>query len=88
MKKSKTKKIEKIIKNYLFKYNDEPTRSKLVIELNNATKFLLVDKTTPELVMDNFVKLEGLDPETNKIISITIQPTYYQFDINGNLTRY
>lgn len=83
MKNSKTKQIEKIIKNFLFDYNDEPTRAKLTKEINTKCKLLLVDKTNEPLIDNNIVFLEGLDPETNKIVSLTIQPTYYQFDING-----
>ena len=62
MNESKKKKIEKICRKFTFELNDKPTRAKLVIEINNTCKFLLVDKTTDELVYYGFVVLEGLDP--------------------------
>ena len=81
------RRFERVIRLYLFELNDKTNRDKLVTELNTGMNFNFKDTTTPELVQDGYVRLEGLDPETNKIVTLTILPTYYQFTIDGNETR-
>jgi hypothetical protein len=81
------RRFEHVISCYWLEPNTKDNRESLITELNVSNNFNFHDKTTIENVYDGFVIVEGLDPETNKIITLTIQPAYYQFDIDGNETR-
>jgi hypothetical protein len=81
------RRFEHIISCYWLEPNTKDNREKLISELNTGMNFNFHDITTIENIYDGYVIVEGLDPETKKLVTLTIQPTCYQFDIDGNETR-
>jgi hypothetical protein len=81
--------FDKAIRKCRFELNDTEYRESLVSELNEyGNHFNFIDITTPELIDEDSVRLQGTDPETQEPIILTILPKYYQYDINGQKRRY
>jgi len=72
MRKAIKRKINQIVPNFFWEYNDFITRQKLINELFEATNIQFVDHTTDELVVNNLVYLQGYDPIDKKMIDLTI----------------
>jgi hypothetical protein len=76
MRKAVKKKIEEIMIKFLWEQNDTITRERFKTELTEATRIQFEDKTTIEMVVINMAAFDGYDAKTNKIIHLTITPTY------------
>ena len=80
MKKQLRRKIEETCSKYIFEQNDQQRRHQLIKEVEETTGFKFIDSTTPDLVDDNFVVIDGYDEKTKKILRITICPAKTKFE--------
>ena len=67
--------LEELLGGYFLEQNDQPTRNELAESVSDVMGFLFTDQTTAEMVDDGYVVVEGFNPETEKMMRVTIQPT-------------
>lgn len=80
----KEKLLEELLENYLLEQNDQKTRNKIAESVSEIVGFLCIDDTTPEMIDDGYVVVQGLNPENEKMFRVTIQPTNLE---NPNLNE-
>jgi len=68
--------IKKIITNRLFEFNTKEERESIISELLVATGISFNDSTTPEMMIDGYIHLNGYNPETKKFIDVTVRPYF------------
>jgi len=66
--------LEELLEGYLFEQNDQSTRNEIAEAVSDVMGFLFTDQTSIEMVDDGYVVVEGFNPETEKMMRVTIQP--------------
>jgi len=68
----KSEKINEIIEKYLFEPNNQETRDIIASQISDVYGYEIIDCTTSKEIDRQLLSFEGINPKTDKMITIKI----------------